>query len=377
MKGVNNGIVGVLAVLVFVGSFSAGGEVALAQATPVLFTTEGDGVSWGPILNKDGRFVAFSSYSTNFVPDDTNNIADLFFYDRSSGSFSRTNVSSSGQQSNGQTQYGFTVPSSRVISDDGRLVAFEGLFNADDLVTDDTNEHSDIFLRDRQSGNTTRVSIASDGTEGNGDSFQPSISGNGRFVAFASRASNLVPDDTNGASGTGSDVFVRDLQSGTTERVSIGPNGEQGNGDSDTPSISADGRYVAFSSVSTNWHSDSARSHIYVRDRITQTTERISPLVAFFDAGNFTSPIISADGRYVVFQKGADELLVHDRQLDTTTVANIAPDGTEATINPSLQSLSDDGRFLLFFAWDSIGGASRLFVRDLVKKITAQVSRET
>ena len=94
MKGVNNGIVEVLAVLVFVSLFVAGGQAALAQSTPVSFTTEGDGVSWGPILNKDGRFVAFSSYSTNFVPDDTNNIADSLFYDRTSGSFSRTNVSS-------------------------------------------------------------------------------------------------------------------------------------------------------------------------------------------------------------------------------------------------------------------------------------------
>src|SRR3989344_3602766 len=307
MKGVNNGIVGVLAVLVFVGSFSAGGEVALAQATPVLFTTEGDGVSWGPILNKDGRFVAFSSYSTNFVPDDTNNIADLFFYDRSSGSFSRTNVSSSGQQSNGQTQYGFTVPSSRVISDDGRFVTFEGLFNADDLVTDDTNEHSDIFVRDRQSGNTTRVSVASGGTEGDGGSFQPSISADGRFVAFTSSASNLVPDDTNGGPNIGGDVFVHDLQTGTTERVSIGPNGDEGNSGSDSPSMSADGRYVAFSSASTNWHSDLARSHIYMRDRTTQTTERISaPVVAFGEPGENNSPIISADGRYVAFQKGSD-----------------------------------------------------------------------
>src|SRR3989338_11158597 len=193
MQRLNDCIFGVLTRLVFVSLFIAGGQVASAQATPVLFTTEGDGVSWGPILNKDGRFVAFSSYSTNFVPDDTNNVVDLFFYDRSSGSFSRTNVSSDGEQSNGQTQYGFTVPSPRVISDDGRFVAFEGLFNADDLVMDDTNEHSDIFVRDRQSGNTTRVSVASGGTEGDGGSFQPSISADGRFVAFTSSASNLVP----------------------------------------------------------------------------------------------------------------------------------------------------------------------------------------
>src|SRR3989338_8050860 len=188
MQRLNDCIFGVLTRLVFVSLFIAGGQVASAQATPVLFTTEGNGVSWGPILNKDGRFVAFSSYSTNFVPDDTNNIADLFFYDRANDLFSRTNVSSSGEQSNGQTQYG-----SRAISDDGRFVAFEGLFNADDLVTDDTNGHGDIFVRDRQSGNTTRVSVASGGTEGDGGSFQPSISADGRFVAFTSSASNLVP----------------------------------------------------------------------------------------------------------------------------------------------------------------------------------------
>src|SRR3989344_2596241 len=371
MRRLNYGIYGLLPLLIFVSVFVTKTQIVWAQATPASFTTQGNGVSWVPILNRDGGFVAFSSFSSNFVPDDTNNLFDLFFYDRTSKIFSRVNVSSNGEQSNGSTGYGFGTPSPRVISDDGRFVAFEGILSA---PTDNTGLPHDIFVRDRQTEETARLGVALDGTEASWSASQPSLSADGRFVAFSSSATNLVPDDTNGSPGFSSDVFVRNLQTGTTERVSIGPNGEQGNGDSDTPSISADGRYVAFSSVSTNWHSDSARSHIYVRDRITQTTERISPLVAFFDAGNFTSPIISADGRYVVFQKGADELLVHDRQLDTTTVANIAPDGTEATINPSLQSLSDDGRFLLFFAWDSIGGASHLFVRDLITDVTAQVS---
>src|SRR5438046_3037872 len=100
----------------------------------------------------------------------------------------------------------------------------------------------DVFVHDRQTGTTGRVSVDSAGTEGNGLSVNPSISADGRFVVFYSYATNLVPGDTN---GTG-DVFVHDRQTGTTERVSVDSAGTQGNSNSDRPSISADGRFVAF-----------------------------------------------------------------------------------------------------------------------------------
>src|SRR3989344_4928025 len=349
MRRLNYGIYGLLPLLIFVSVFVTKTQIVWAQATPASFTTQGNGVSWGPILNRDGGFVAFSSFSSNFVPDDTNNLFDLFFYDRTSKIFSRVNVSSNGEQSNGSTGYGFGTPSPRVISDDGRFVAFEGILSA---PTDNTGLPHDIFVRDRQTEETARISVALDGTEANWSASQPSLSADGRFVAFSSSATNLVPDDTNGSPGFSSDVFVRNLQTGTTERVSIGPNGEQGNGDSDTPSISADGRYVAFVSGSTNWHTDNARSHIYVRDRVTQTTERISPLALFGDRSENIFPIISANGQYVAFVKNFTEILVHDRLLGTTAMASVASDGTPAALGATLQSISDDGRFVLFLSGD-------------------------
>ena len=112
----------------------------------------------------------------------------------------------------------------------------------------DTNEATDVFVRDRQTGATRRVSVGPGGVQGDSSSFTPSISADGRFVAFSSSASNLVPDDINGIP----DVFVRDRQTGTTRRVSVGPGGVQGNSSSFDPAISADGRFVAFISAASN-----------------------------------------------------------------------------------------------------------------------------
>src|SRR5690606_11863360 len=132
------------------------------------------------------------------------------------------------------------VPS---ISADGRFVAFQSV--ATNLVPGDTNGNNDVFVHDRQTGVTQRVSVASDGAQGNGISTTASISADGRFVAFQSAASNLVPGDTNGAT----DVFVHDRQTGVTERVSVASDGAQGNANTSEASLSADGRYVAFQSV--------------------------------------------------------------------------------------------------------------------------------
>ena len=148
-------------------------------------------------------------------------------------------MATDGTQANGDS-------ASPAISADGRYVAFGS--DASNLVPGDTNGTSDVFVRDLRSGTTQRVSVATDGTQANGDSDSPAISADGRYVAFASYASNLVPGDTNGTA----DVFVRDLRSGTTRRVSVATDGTQANGDSGSPAISADGRYVAFESDASN-----------------------------------------------------------------------------------------------------------------------------
>src|SRR5262249_22987265 len=156
------------------------------------------------------------------------------------------------------------------------------------------------FVRDRLASRTTRISVASDGTQADGDSFLPTISGDGRYVAFGSFASNLVPGDTNGET----DVFVRDRWAGTTRRISVSSTGAQGNRLSGDPEISLDGRYVAFYSFASNLvpGDTNADGDVFVRDQFTGTTSRVS-VATDGSQGNISSsgPSISADGRYVAF----------------------------------------------------------------------------
>ena len=265
------------------------------------------------------------------------------------GNTTRVSVASDGTQANG----GSFTPS---ISADGRYVAFASI--AVNLVSGDTNGVQDIFVHDRQTGQTTRVSVASGGAQANGPSFDPSISADGRYVAFASNASNLVSGDTN---NTG-DIFVHDRQTGATTRVSIGPGGTQANRGSLAPSISADGRYVAFHSDATNLVSGvtNGTTHIFVHDRQTGATTRVS-VASDGTEGNSVSikPSISADGRYVAFQSIATNLVsgdtnrnqdifVHDRQTGQTTRVSVASDGTEGNSGSNDPSISANGRYVAF-----------------------------
>jgi Tol biopolymer transport system component len=155
------------------------------------------------------------------------------------GTTARVSLGPNGVQGN---SYSF----SPALSADGRFVAFES--EASNLVPGDTNGERDVFVHDRQAGTTERVSVRRDGVQVRGSSYRPALSADGRFVAFVSRVHTLVPGDTNNKA----DVFVRDRRTGTTERVSVGPNGVQGNGRSDFPTLSADGRFVAFESEASN-----------------------------------------------------------------------------------------------------------------------------
>jgi hypothetical protein len=197
------------------------------------------------------------------------------------------------------------------ISADGRYVALQSL--ATNLVSGDTNAQQDVFVRDRQSGTTERVSVATGGAEGNSSSYAPSISADGRFVAFYSLASNFAAGDTNGYV----DVFVRDRQSGTTERVSMATGGAQENNNSYNPAISADGRFVAFYSLASNLVAGDTNlaSDVFVRDRQSGTTERASVATGGAEAegnGHSEEPSISSDGRFVAFASPASNLVAGD-----------------------------------------------------------------
>ena len=333
--------------------------------------TQANGGSFTPSISADGRYVAFASIAVNLVSGDTNGVQDIFVHDRQTGQTTRVSVASGGAQANGPS----FDPS---ISADGRYVAFASL--ATNLVSGDTNNEQDIFVHDRQTGQTTRVSVATGGGQANLASSDPSISADGRYVAFESIASNLVSGDTN---NTG-DIFVHDRQTGATTRVSIGPGGTQANRGSLAPSISADGRYVAFHSSATNLVSGvtNGTTHIFVHDRQTGATTRVS-VASDGTEGNSGSndPSISANGRYVAFQSQANNLVsgdtgfitdifIHDRQTGVTTRVSIAFDGTEANNVSSAPSISADGRYIAFESNASnlvdgdTNGTQDIFVHD-------------
>jgi Tol biopolymer transport system component len=194
-----------------------------------------------PAISANGRYVAFESAASNLAAGDPNRCqppsqdifctGDVFVRDRRSRKTERVSVAPDGSQSDGDS-------ASAAVSADGRYVAF--VSGASNLVAGDTNDHGDVFVRDRQSTTIERASVAADGTEADASSGSPAVSADGRYVAFDSTASNLVGLNANNAE----DVFVRDLQSGAIERVSVVADGVEDNGPSASPAISADGRYV-------------------------------------------------------------------------------------------------------------------------------------
>ena len=337
---------------------------------------------YGATVSADGRFVVFESEATNLVPGDAG-WRDVFLRDRLLGTTERVSVDSAGSQADNHSWR----PS---ISADARFVAFES--RATNLVPGDTNGCSDIFLRDRLLGTTERVSVDSAGSQANDACWIPSISADGRFVAFTSLAGNLVAGDTNGAW----DVFVRDRRSGTTERVSVDSSGAQANDASGYfgCSISSDGRYVAFGSIATNLvpGDTNGQEDIFVRDRRSGTTELVSVAVAGSQADGASSlPSVSADGRFVAFRSyatnlvasdtnGSGDVFVRDRLSGTTVLVSTDSLGALADDESSVPSISADGRWVAFAsaATNLVPGDTNaswdMFVRDLTHGTTERVS---
>jgi Tol biopolymer transport system component len=309
----------------------------------------GNADSFAPSLSADGSTVAFASVATNLSPADPPGIVNVFVRDQRTGHTLQLSQGLGGAAPDGDS----TDP---VVSGDGTVVAFES--NASNLVAGDTNGVPDIFVRDRVSGRTTRVSVASDGAEGNGASSSPSISADGRFVAFASEATALVPGDHNRTE----DVFVHDRRTGRTTKVSVASDGRPANGPSFSPRISADGRFVAFASEATNLVAGDTNgaTDIFVHDRETGRTTRVSVASngAQSDSDCF-APSISGDGRFVAFTTDAGNLVpgdtnqasdvfVHDRQTGRTVLVSVAVDGRPSSRGSFMPSLSADGRSVAF-----------------------------
>ena len=335
-------------------------DAAWSQATSRLSVgpggVEGNGFSVSPVLSSDGRYVLFQSGASNLVAADTNGVGDVFLRDRQVGTTVLVSVSSAGVQgNNGSNSCG--------ISADGRFVAFTSA--ATNLVPGDSNATYDAFLRDLQNGTTERVSLGAAGVQGDGQSSvgPGSISADGRFVVFSSMAANLVPGDTNQVQ----DVFVRDRQSATTERVSVDSGGAQGNGHSSNAAISADGRFVLFSSLANDLVPGDTNQvqDVFVRDRQLGTTERVSVGPGGVQADSACGSYglaMSADGRFVAFDSSATNLVagdtngwrdvfVRDRQLGTTELVSVDSAGAQTIGGDSCfygLSISADGRYVAF-----------------------------
>jgi Tol biopolymer transport system component len=350
---------------------------------------QGDSVSQSPAISATGRYVAFVSSATNLAAGDTNGVADVFVRDRGTNITRRVSVNSRERQGNASS--GLTSPS---ISADGRYVVFTS--KATNLVRGDTNHRKDVFLRDRKTGTTQRISVSSSEAQGNersGTLGAPSITADGHYIVFTSQASNLVRHDTNGRV----DVFVRNRKAGTTRRVSLGDDWAQTNGDSLTPAISADGHFVTFASVATNLVSTDTnkRSDVFVRDRLRKVTRRVSVSDSEVQGNNSSSaPTISDDGRYVAFTSWATNLvrgdsnrrldvLVRDRKSGTTRRVSLSSAEAQANGNSFAPAISGNGRYVAFESAASnlvdldTNGRRDVFLRDLVAGTTRHVSVST
>jgi hypothetical protein len=272
--------------------------------------------SYTPDISADGRYVVFRSAANNLVAGDTNGKSDIFLYDRQLGVMERVSVDSSGVQAN----EGSYSPS---ISKDGRYVAFQSAAN--NLVSDDTNGVDDIFVHDRQTGVTRRVSVDSSGVGANARSDSPSLSGNGRYVGFMSDASNLVSNDTNNML----DIFVHDHLTGVTQRVSVDSVDGQANGSSGSPSISEDGQFVAFASGASNLGNEDQN---YFYDIFVHENDVVAKVVSILRAN--TDPTAAASVDFIVtFSEPVTDVDASDFSLHIPTgnildptIANVIAD---------------------------------------------------
>jgi WD40-like Beta Propeller Repeat len=376
-------------------------------------TTQAARFGEAPVLSGNGRYLAFTSSSNIYQPAGQG--TEVFLLDLTTQQSQIVSVSPQGESGNA-----FAFYDSLSISADGRYVAFAS--DATNLVPNDVNGRKDVFVRDTLMGTTTLASVSTTGAQlaANTSDFTlgPGISANGQFVAFQSEANNLVPNDTNGDQ----DIFVRDLTAGTTTRVSVNSNGEQtrpwnsvASADSRNASISGDGRFVAFESNAINLDSRDTGANnfdIFVQDRQTGQTRQVSvnsqgqvatgASLQENSIGSLTTtslsgkPVISTNGRYVVFQSGATNLVPndtnnrvdifrHDLETSETILISVGIDGNLANGGSKIGfsrngAISGDGRYVVFesFASNLVendnNNAVDIFVRDVVTGSTERIS---
>ena len=342
--------------------------------------SQADNASGSVVISANGRYAAFFSLASNLVAGDTNGVGDVFVRDRQTGSTTRVSVASNGTQA--------TAPSrGPAISADGRYVIFES--EAANLVGGDTNSALDVFLHDRQTASTTRISVGTGGTQATGASGMAAITGSGRYVAYYSVAPNLVAGDSNNAA----DVFLFDGETATTSRVSVAPAGAEPNGSSYAPSISDDGRFVSFTSAASNLVTGDTNGayDVFLHDRQTATTTRVSVATGGAQTdGSADASAISGDGRYIAFHSSATNIVggdtnsaldvfVHDRQTSTTSRVSVASGSTQGDGRSQTPAISTDGRYITFYSdaanlvTSDTNNAPDVFLRDRVTGTTIRI----
>ncbi|MEF8756318.1 MAG: hypothetical protein V5B60_20670 [Accumulibacter sp.] len=362
----------------------------LRQVSTAADGSPGNNHSYHPSLSIDGRYVLFESLASLLVAGDTNGHLDIFIKDVESGAVRRVSTGATGEQANGSS-------SGAQFSADGRYVVFRS--DASNLVAGDTNDAQDIFVKDLQTEDIRRVSTDATGNQANHGSDGASFSADGRYVLFASDADDLVADDSNGHS----DIFVKDLQTGGIQRVSTDAAGGQANRGSEGASFSADSRYVLFESNADNLVAEDANdySDIFVKDLQTGGIERVSggldaiEYVGWYSRGGHTNASFSASGKQVVFTSFVEFFHPDAGQLSSSVITIVdLEDGALRSFDaePALRgeivpraSFSVDGRYLVFDERVGVAGAGAsygewvaddwdVFVKDLQNDTVRRVA---
>lgn len=369
-----------------------GGTTLLA---PLLDGSGGTGLSspFANAVSADGRFVVFKTSIATIVPGDTNGVDDIFLYDRLTNETTRVSVSSSGDQANAASDY----PS---ISTDGRFITFAS--SASNLTAGDTNGHWDVFVVDRVTHTTSLVSRSTADTPSSGDSTASMISADGRFVAFLSTSYDLAP----GIVGNGQ-LFLRDRDvdgngildepgNVRTTVISVADDGSYAEWGCYSFSMTPDGRFVAFSTNASNLvpGDTNGSTDIFVRDLQAGHTWRASVASDGSEAApSFTSgnPRLTPDGRFVVFSSyaanlvpddtnGQEDVFLHDSQTGETTRVSLSTDGVQGDYGSNWPSVSDDGRYVAFTSLArTFGGPTTYFnayVRDRQLGTTTAINRD-
>ncbi|MGQ9365299.1 hypothetical protein [Azospirillum sp. ST 5-10] len=327
-----------------------------------------EGFGGGVAISADGRHVVFDSTAPGLVAGDDDDVRNLFHKDMQTGDLVRLDTAPDGTPADGNAAMPF-------LSADGHTLAFASV--ASNLVGGDTNGVSDIFVKDMDTGATTRVSTTADGGEADGSSGTPLLSADGRFVVFASSATNLVADDTNGQT----DAFIKDLQTGEVRRVSTAADGSEGDGQSYATDISADGRYVLLTSHATNLVAGDTNGwrDVFVKDLETGAVTRVSTREDGSEVAGGEDGVFSPDGRSVAFASTADDLVPSDasgftdvflKDLDSGAVTrlSVGPDGGPWYGPAGTPVFSGDGGHVAFFAGPNLfidGEETQYYLRDL------------